>query len=169
MFMSNTACFTGHRPNKLGGYNENNPIAINIKEKLKIAIIYAIEKQNIINFISGMAMGVDMWAVEILIDIKKSYPHIKIVGAIPFLGQETKWYKETQIKYNNLLKQLDKIEYVSSPGYSAYKMQIRNEWMVNHSKIVIAVWDGTPGGTANCVKYARSKNKKIIHLLKGGE
>jgi uncharacterized phage-like protein YoqJ len=41
-------------------------------------------------------------------------------------------------------------------------MQLRNEFMVNNSDIVIAVWDGTNGGTANCVKYAQVENKEII-------
>lgn len=37
-------------------------------------------------------------------------------------------------------------------------MQSRNEWMVNRSNIVIALWDGSEkGGTYNCLKYAKSK------------
>ena len=41
-------------------------------------------------------------------------------------------------------------------------MQTRNEWMVDKADVVIACFDGTNGGTANCVNYAREKNKELI-------
>jgi len=43
-------------------------------------------------------------------------------------------------------------------------MQKRNEWMVDHSDYVIAVWDGSKGGTGNCVKYAIKQEKEILQL-----
>ncbi|MNP85294.1 hypothetical protein D3C76_1849670 [compost metagenome] len=43
-------------------------------------------------------------------------------------------------------------------------MQKRNEWMVDNSKFIISVWDGTKGGTGNCVKYAENKNKHISNI-----
>jgi hypothetical protein len=36
--------------------------------------------------------------------------------------------------------------------------------MVDASSIVIAVWDGSTGGTANCIGYARRCNKHIIYI-----
>lgn len=41
-------------------------------------------------------------------------------------------------------------------------MQKRNEYMVNLADKVIAVWGGSSGGTANCVRYAKSVGKEII-------
>ena len=51
-------------------------------------------------------------------------------------------------------------------GYSVFKMQLRNEWMVDHCDKLIAIFnqDETSGGTFNCVQYARSKNKDIIFI-----
>ena len=43
-------------------------------------------------------------------------------------------------------------------------MQERNEWMVNNCDVLIAVWDGTSGGTANCVKYAESLQLDIRRI-----
>jgi uncharacterized phage-like protein YoqJ len=34
-------------------------------------------------------------------------------------------------------------------------MQVRNEWMVDHCNDLLAVWDGSDGGTGNCVRYAQ--------------
>ena len=41
-------------------------------------------------------------------------------------------------------------------------MQKRNEYMVDKCDILLAVWDGSAGGTNNCVKYARKLDKEII-------
>jgi uncharacterized phage-like protein YoqJ len=43
-------------------------------------------------------------------------------------------------------------------------MQIRNEWMVDRCDKLIAVWDGSKGGTGNCVDYAKSVNKDIFRI-----
>ena len=40
----------------------------------------------------------------------------------------------------------------------------RNEWMVNHSAKVIAVFNGEKGGTANTVKYASLKGLQISFI-----
>jgi hypothetical protein len=46
-------CFTGHRPERLGGYFPN-PIQAWVKDSLRKAV-----QENIENFISGGALGVD--------------------------------------------------------------------------------------------------------------
>ena len=34
--------------------------------------------------------------------------------------------------------------------------QLRNQWMIDHSSKVIAVYDGQPGGTRNTIMYAKA-------------
>ncbi|WP_188052008.1 hypothetical protein [Azospirillum sp. Sh1] len=43
-------------------------------------------------------------------------------------------------------------------------MNTRNEWMVDHSDRLLALWDGSQGGTANCVRYARGLGRPIDNL-----
>ena len=159
------ACVTGHRPNKLGGYNENNPTAIDVKQRLKNSIEYLLNI-GYDTFISGMAIGVDMWFAEIILELKSDLPHIKLICAIPFVGQETMWNKTTQQRYFSILNRADETVIVSNGGYSAYKMQLRNEWMINHSTAVVGVWNGSTGGTGNCIRYIRTKNhvQKFIRI-----
>ena len=56
------------------------------------------------------------------------------------------------------------VVFVSEPGYAAWKMQVRNKWMVDNSDLVLALWNGTDGGTANCVRYAEKVGKPITNL-----
>lgn len=145
---------TGHRPNKLGGYKDCSTHAA-----VKTLISMVFDRLQPTKVISGMALGVDQWAAEIAVSLK-----IPFVAAVPFKGQESQWPEDSQAHYRELLTQAAEISYISEPGYSPLKMFKRNEWMVDHSDAVLAVWDGTPGGTAGCVKYAQTKNKKIIEI-----
>lgn len=61
-------CFTGHRPERLGGYFPN-PIQARVKDSLRKAVQKAVQ-ENIENFISGGALGVDQWAAEIILEMK---------------------------------------------------------------------------------------------------
>jgi uncharacterized phage-like protein YoqJ len=106
-----------------------------------------------------MALGVDQWAAHIAYKLG-----IPFLAAIPFEGQEKAWPKQSQLTFHLLLKMAKEKVIVSEGGYSAYKMQVRNEWMVDRCDKLIAIWDGTPGGTGNCVQYANSKNKEIIFI-----
>jgi uncharacterized phage-like protein YoqJ len=147
--------FTGHRPNKLGGYKLPNATYNKVCQQIEQKLI-ELKPDKVI---SGMALGIDQWAANIARKLK-----IPFIAAIPFEGQEKAWPKQSQDTYHKLLGFADEKVYVCPPGYAASKMQIRNEWMVDKCDILIAVWDQTPGGTANCVKYAQSVGKQIIFI-----
>jgi uncharacterized phage-like protein YoqJ len=154
-------CFTGHRPERLGGYDPN-PIQSWVKESLRTAIHRAIDKE-IKYFISGGAMGVDQWAAEILLEIKKQNRAVNLFIAKPFASQANKWTKEVKAEYEKILQGSDKIIEVSGGGFAAWKMHKRNRWMVDHSQYVIAIWDqAKKGGTWNCLEYALKKGKKVF-------
>ena len=148
-------CFTGHRPDKLGGYNLPNPTYIKVCQKIEAAL----QELNPDKAISGMALGVDQWAAAICIKLG-----IPFTAAIPFAGQEAIWPAASKKTFAKLLSKAADQVIVSEGGYSAHKLQIRNEWMVDHSDLVIAIWDGSKGGTGNCVDYATRVGKKIHRI-----
>lgn len=148
--------FTGSRPQKLGGFVLPNPIYNKIcKETERLLLELKPEK-----CISGMALGYDQYAANICLKLK-----IPFIAAIPFVGQEAIWPEDSKKAYNYLLRTAERQVIISEGSYSAYKMQIRNEYIVNNSDIIIACHDGTAGGTKNCVDYAKSINKKIYTIL----
>lgn len=173
-----TVCFTGHRPNKLGNcYSLTGDQSKYIKSKLEAVLIDLIEDEGIERFISGGAIGLDQIAFWTVRSLKKTYyPNLKNIVAVPFKNQASKWNdRETQTWYKKMLDVADDIVYVdelleysmSGVGIGDYhvaKMQKRNEYMVDQSRIVVAVWDGTKGGTGNCVKYARQEGKTLYTL-----
>lgn len=143
---------TGHRPDKLGGYTYNG-----IHHKIFLWFCEQLELYTPELVISGMALGVDQLLVKAALNL-----NIPFEAAIPFKGQESCWPYSSQEIYRKYLNKAHKITYVSSPGYSSAKMQRRNEYMVDTCDLLLGVYDGTLGGTANCIKYAKSKEKKIL-------
>lgn len=156
-------CFTGHRPEGFSfGYDEENCECIKIKEKLREEIIKMITQNNVTHFISGMAQGVDIWAAEIVLKLKKDYPNLTITAAIPFPGQSRRWKVNAKIRYDNILNQCDEKK-ILSERYTGYCMMKRNMYMVDSSDYVIAVFNRElKGGTANTVAYANKMDKKPV-------
>lgn len=155
-------CFTGHRPNKLYGYDPRKNAKLlwtlnNLIEKLITDRNYGI-------FISGMALGIDMWAARIVLKLRETYPHIKLICAVPCLNHSSKWVESSKTEWKEIIAQADEVVYVTEEPYHPYLMQKRNEWMVDHADTIVAVWNGTKGGTANCVNYAADKEKHVIRL-----
>lgn len=149
-------CATGHRPNKLGGYGENAHSRL-----VSVAHEYLATLQPLA-VISGMALGWDIAFAEAAHRL-----HIPVHAAIPFAGQESKWPAASRIAWQRLVDVCASVTVVSSGGYSAHKMQVRNEWMVDRANRVCALWDGSAGGTNNCLSYARTKGHVSIDNLWG--
>ena len=151
-------CFTGHREHKL-----HRPEA-EIRKDLENAILLAI-KGGFTTFITGMATGVDIWAGETVLALKNPYPDLKLIAAVPYEGFEKSWDSGWQKRYHDLLDQADLVQYIC-PHYASYAFQKRNEWMVNHSSRVIAVYSGDAGGTRNTINYAM-KETVPVEIIKG--
>jgi len=151
-------CFTGHRPEKL---------SLSEKE-IKLLLERAIDKaiaDGFVTFISGMARGTDMWAAEIVLMRKKGNTDIHLICASPFEGFEERWSNKEQEKYRDIIGQADLVKYICKQ-YSRDCFQIRNEWMVDKSSRVIAVYNGEPSGTGNTVKYALKNGVEVENVLK---
>lgn len=155
-------CVTGHRPNKMYGYDIHNKQWTALKEKFKRILI----ENNCREAFSGMALGVDTVFALAVLELKEMHYDIKLCCAIPCKNQERKWDKESVDLYNFILSKADQVVYVSDEEYKPWlhQMQKRNEYMVDRVETVIAVWDGSTGGTYNCVKYAEECNKEIIRI-----
>ncbi len=146
---------TGHRPNKLwNDYDLVSPGMIAIRERLQRGI----DKAKPTVMISGMALGIDtLWAELALVN------GIKLIAAIPCQGHPDRWPQKSRDRYGAIIQNpLTEVVMVSNAPYNHSCMQKRNEWMVDNSDLLVAVWDGTPGGTKNCVDYAISQNKTMI-------
>lgn len=157
-----TCAFTGDRPQKFPfGLNEEDARCTALKEELRKQIINLVENENVTHFISGMALGVDLMAAEIVLDLKVSYPGITLESAIPCETQAVKWTVSQRERYYDIASQCDK-ETMLQNHYSRDCLDKRNRYMVDHANFILAVWNGKPSGTGRTVTYAREKQRAVI-------
>lgn len=153
--MSIVLACTGHRPQRLGGFNKTTYDRLD-----ELALDYLVEHIEVTKVISGMALGWDFAIARMALELC-----IPLIAAIPFEGQESLWESSQQREYNRLVNLADEICYVSSGNYTPQKMHIRNHWMVDKCDQLLALWDGKPtGGTAKTVAYAHKTGKPVIRL-----
>lgn len=143
---------TGHRPEKLGGYAERTRWRL-----IMLAVDY-ISDANPDRIICGMALGWDQAVAEAAVECG-----IPFVAAVPFRGQEHKWPLARQRHYDRLLSAAETVE-VISPYADSTPYQHRNEWMVDRASKIVALWDGSWGGTFNCVRYAEKRRVPVDNL-----
>ncbi len=157
-----TICFTGHRPARLGGYEESNPTATLVKTALA-RVIHIAYDQGFTDFIAGGALGVDTWAAEAVLELRKT-ALVTLTIYVPFQGFNSRWPDYSRQRFNDICSSADSVVICSpSTTYNPKLLFERNERMVDDSKALIAVWDGSnSGGTAHCIDYAKSKGRRII-------
>lgn len=149
---------TGHRPTKLGSYDSNSETRVKIKQKIKQILTHYSKDKTIIG-ISGMALGADMDFCHCCIDLGIEY-----IAYVPFHGQESMWPQASQDEYKKLLEKAKEIKIISNGSYSPKKMQIRNIAMCDDCDMAIAIFDGSKGGTYNCVSYLEKENKPYYRI-----
>ena len=157
----NTCCFTGHRPMKLPwGSRESDPRCIELKAELA-AKLEAAYQMGYRKFICGMAIGCDMYFAEAVLALRETYPDVYLEAAIPCGSQPDRWTKKDRLRYNSLIDQADKVS-VLQTHYSPDCMMKRNFYMVENSSMLIACFDGRPGGTMKTLLYAQRQGLKTL-------
>ena len=168
--MEKSVFFTGHRPPDLGGWNEDNETARNVKAWLYQAIerAYLRGKRT---FISGLATGTDMWAGEAVILLKQEkYNDIQLFAAIPFPSQAVKWAEFNKQRHKRLTQECNSHVVLrpdpppdSAKWIWAQYLHERNQWMVNNGSVGIAVWIGKEqGGTWDALKKAKIAGRPVL-------
>ncbi len=149
---------TGHRPDKLGGNGNQTRLALG-----GLATEYLSQTQPE-KVISGMALGWDQALAGAAVALG-----IPFIAAVPFLSQAHRWPAEAKERYYRLLDAAETVEMtgVMQHGSEAevnHLMQVRNEWMVDRADRMVALWNGSWGGTHNCITYARKRGVPIDNL-----
>ena len=157
-----TCAFTGHRPKGLG-YPESDERCTVLKRCIHSLIVRMIEEEGVTHFISGMAQGVDMYAAEIVLELKEQYPQITLECAIPYERQAVRWPAVLRERYFSIASKCDK-ETMLQRQYTRDCMKKRNQYMVDCADVVLAVWNGEPSGTGQTVWYAKEKGKVVWRI-----
>ena len=158
-------CFSGHRPEKIPSQDDT----LNIVTTALKSMIYtnSIDTINLgcNSFITGLARGVDLWAGEIIIELKNTGYDINLIAASPHKGHGENFEGYDKWLLGNILHNADEIVYVSE-HYHKLCMKMRNEYMINNSAYLIAAVSDYKSGTGQTIRLAEKAGLKplIINL-----
>lgn len=149
---------TGHRPVSLGGHGIQTRLALG---GLATEYLSQLQPDKVI---SGMALGWDQAVAGAAVALG-----IPFIAAVPFASQAERWPRDSQALYYRLLNLAETVEIIGvlhhgSAAEVTRLMQVRNEWMVDRTNRMVALHDGSWGGTFNCLKYARKKGVPVDNL-----
>lgn len=162
--------FTGHRPNKLYGYDLTDDRYKKLYETIRetlLKVCYELgDRCEEHKCITGGALGFDTLAFNVIDEIKDDkFFLINNILAIPFKEQDIKWSKECKEKYNKMINIADKVIYVDTIDsykvnedipigkYHYKKLLNRNKFIGDISDVLIACCTDLKSGTGNCIKY----------------
>lgn len=146
------AC-TGHRLKSLGGYDPA------IFEKLVSLSIHCLKRLEPKLVITGGALGWDQACASACGILRIPYDVY-----YPFEGYDARWPEKSRERARDIHSLARVHRVVCADGYEEWKMEVRNEEMVDDAEIVLALYNGIPkGGTHNCVTYARRMGRQVLN------
>jgi len=156
-----SCCFSGHRKTHFD--MDASYMGDILQDALKSAIQDAVSA-GFTTFYTGMAMGFDIIAAEIILQQKYVVAtDISLMAVVPFKGQELKFSKNWRSRHDNVLRGVDKI-IVLNPQYIQGCYHERNRYLVDHSARLIGLHSEKTGGTKHTFDYAEKSDIQIINL-----
>lgn len=146
-------CFAGH----------NETYGDEVKQKIKEIAIELIEEESVVEFWVGNYGGFDRCAASAIGEVKKTYPHIKLVLVLPYLTKAVSDYKE------EYYEKYDEIVIADMPEKTPARLRIikANEYMVDNCDFMICNVEHSWGGAAKNVEYAKRKGRRMWNLVMG--
>lgn len=118
-------------------------------------------------FLSGMAVGFDLAAAEAVLELGRRHTDVRLVAVVPFRGQETRFCPADRDRFVRVLAEAaDSV--VLSPVYHRGCYAVRNNYLVDHVRVLVAWYDGTPGGTHYTLRRALGRGLEILDLHPAG-
>lgn len=150
-----TCCFTGHRNLPVGKIAE-------IRTRLYEAVEWLI-RHGVLYFGAGGAMGFDALASQVVLELRRQYPEIKLILVLPCRDQTRGWPAGAIAVYEEIRAAADKVVYISD-AYHKGCMHERNRRLVDCSGQCVCFMTESRGGTAYTVAYAQQKELLVWNL-----
>lgn len=94
-----------------------------------------------------MAVGFDLAAAEAVLELRERVPGVRLVAAVPFRGQEMRFSPADRERFRRVLAEADSVE-VLAPAYHRGCYAVRNDFLVDNARVLVAWYDGSPAAPA---------------------
>ncbi len=153
-----TCCFTGHRPPQLTANCPYDELYLRIEKAVADAAA-----DGYTDFLCGGCIGGDFMFADAVLNMRDSLG-IRLHLCLPCRDQADRWSRTDRDRYSDYLQLADSVVCLND-RYVNGCMQQRNRYMVDRSSLLIAAFNGTPGGTDYTLRYAKKLGLRTVNLL----
>lgn len=160
---------TGYKQHELGIFKDDHPGIGFIKKALEGRFIELLDEGLEWVIVSGQ-LGVETWAVEVILELKVNYPQLKYAIITPFIEQDQKWNDTNKEKYRALLAQADyEVSLTSTPYEAPWQFIEKNKFFLRNSDGMLVVYDEDNEGSPKFIKksadcYAETSNYRVLTI-----
>lgn len=165
--MKRACLVTGPKPTRFKfRYNETYALCKKIKKAMLGQFKRLYHEKGVRRFYVGGTIGVDMWAGEMLLQMKEqsAYSDIELIIAEPFPGHSAKWDIRSRKRLEHLRRNCTECHIIGERDCRESYIK-RNCYMVEQSDFLVAVsdYDGKAESVMpQIMDYAVRKHKPII-------
>lgn len=158
---------TGYRNYEIGVFQEKDPKIRVLKKVIRETLIPLIE-DGITWIVIGGNLGVELWAGEVVIDLKEEYPEIQLAILFPFEGWGENWKEANQTVLGKVKAGAD---YVNATSHQPYQnpSQLKNHtaFLLQKTAACLLIYDEEfKGKTEYFLKDARKfQERHAYHIL----
>ncbi|MED5019831.1 DUF1273 domain-containing protein [Paenibacillus chibensis] len=151
---------TGYRAHELNIFGQKHPGIAYIQKAITAKLVQLAE-EGLEWVISPGQYGVDLWACEAAIDLKKLYPDLKVAIITAFANPEENWKEDKKDYYNRILQGIDFYETVSRQPYAGpWQFQARDDLLFRKTDGIVLVYDEETGAGSSARFYKERALKK---------
>jgi uncharacterized phage-like protein YoqJ len=151
---------TGYRAHEIGIFNQKHKGIAYIKKAIESRLIPLVE-EGLEWVITPGQYGVDLWACEAVIELKKRYPSLKLSILAAYQNPEEKWKEDKQQYYRDILKDVDYYGFVSHQPYSGvWQLTARDDLLLRKTDGILLFYDEDAGEASPKYIKQRALKKK---------
>jgi len=160
---------TGYKQHELGIFDDKNPGIRIIKKSLENRLRALIDEGLEWVILSGQ-LGVETWAAEVVLEMKKEFPDLKYAVLTPFLEQEKNWNETKQEKYQMIIDKADFHRSLTNKPYEApWQFIEKNKFFLRNSDGILIVYDEETEGSPKFIKqeaerYAEKNDYAVLSI-----
>lgn len=160
---------TGYKAHELGIFNDSHPGVPIIKKAIENQMRALLDEGLEWVILSGQ-LGVETWAAELVVELKKEFPQLKYSIITPFLEQEKNWNEQKKENYQRLIALADFHTSVTKKPYEApWQFIEKNKFLIRNTDAMLIIYDDENEGSPKFIKkiaqsYAENNNYPIISI-----
>ena len=150
------------------GYKEDNSLYRKIKKAMLQQFRRLYRKRGVRRFYIGGAIGVNLWAGELLLKLKEEpgYEDLELAVILPFPGHDAKWDVRSRKRLEYLVRH--SVEHLTVGTEDCRESYIsQNRYLVDHAQCLVAVGEEhreQETESFQVTTYAREKGLEIIYI-----